>query len=299
MSKYDQLVRKVLNNTVQPLLERKLILEELATTEFEGEITGKEGGDTVIVVYGSDVTLRTYTNGQQLTYDQPAPSTHEIRVNTGKYFVHNLSTFEEKQLGSAKAGALLKDFAHRASYKFAKSIEDDVAGLYTSAGMVIDNSGHYTNGGADISNASALSITSSNVYEFMSDMQVLMDESDIAPEGRFAVLPAWMCAKLNLDDRNVYTEKMIDNQNTGKIKFPVCGFEVFKSNSVKVSSTTYYPLFGVKKKSFAVVRQINPTAQDASRPDRFEKATKMAILYGVDCHRSDMLACGVVSKGAE
>lgn len=299
MGKYDQLIRKVLNDTVEPLLERKLVLEELATTEYEGEITGKAGGDTVTVVYGADVTLRTYTNGSQLTYDQPVPSTHDIRVDTGKYFVHTLTTVEEKQMGSTRAGAVMKDLSHRAAYQFSKAIEDDIAGLYTSAGMVIDNSGHYTNGGADISNATALSITSSNVFEFMNDMQVLMDESDVPPEGRFAVLPAWMCGKLNLDDRNVYTEKMIDNQNTGKIKYPVCGFNVYKSNSIKTSSTTYYPLFGVSKKSFAVVRQINPEAQDASRPDYFETATKMVILYGVDCHRSDMLATGVVSKGSE
>jgi hypothetical protein len=299
MSKYDQLIRKVLNETVQPLLERKLILENLATTEYEGEITGKSGGDTVTVIYGSDVTLRTYTNGSQLTYDQPVPSTHDIRVDTGKYFVHTLTSVEEKQMGTTKAGALMKDLSHRAAYQFAKAIEDDIAGLYTSAGMIIDTNGHYTNGGADISNASALSITSSNVFEFMNDMQVLMDEADVPPENRFAVLPPWMCGKLNLDDRNVYTEKMIDNQNSGKIKYPVCGFEIFKSNSVKTSSTTYYPLFGVKKKAIAVVRQINPKAEDATRPDYFESAQKMLLLYGVDCHRSDMLACGVVSKGSE
>jgi hypothetical protein len=299
MAKYDQLIRKVLNETVEPLLERKLILEDLATTEFEGEITGKQGGDTVTVVYGADVALRTYTVNAQLTYDQPAPTTHEIRVDTGKYFVYKLDSFEERQMGTTRAGAVMKDLAHRAAYQFSKSIEDDIAGLYTSAGLVIDNSGHYTNGGADISNASALSLTSSNTFEFMNDMSVLFDESDIQPENRFAVLPPWMCGKLRLDDRNVYTEKMVDQQNTAKIKYPVCGFEVFKCNSIKSSSTTYYPLFGVKKKSFAVVRQINPTAQDASRPDRFESATKMALLYGVDCHRSDMLGVGVVSKGSE
>lgn len=299
MGKYDQLIRKVLNNTVEPLLERKLVLEELATTEYEGEITGKNGGDTVTVIYGTDVTLRTYTNGAQLTYDQPVPSTHDIRVDTGKYFVHTLSTIEEKQMGTARAGMVVKDLSHRAAYQFAKSIEDDIASLYTSAGIVLDNSGHYTNGGADISNAAALSVTSSNVFEFMNDMAVLFDEADIPPDGRFAVLPPWLCGKLRLDDRNVYVEKMIDQQNTAQIKYPVCGFDVYKSNSIKTSSTTYYPLFGVRKKSFAVVRQINPTAQDASRPDYFESATKMVILYGVDCHRSDMLGVGVVSKGSE
>lgn len=299
MSKYDLVIRKALNAGVQPLLKRKLVLEELATTEFTGDITGKAGGDTVTVVYEPDVSLRTYTNGAQLTFDNPGPSTHEIRVDTGKYFVHTLSMVEEKQMGSSRAAEIVKSLTNRAAYQFAKSIEDDIAGLYTSAGMIIDNSGTYTAGGAAISSATALSITTSNILEFMTDMQVLMDESDVPPENRFAVLPPWMCGKLNLDDRNVYTEKMVDNQNTGKIKYPVCGFQVYKSNSIKSSGTTYYPLFGVKKKSFAVIRQINPEAQDASRPDYFEKATKMAIIYGVDCHRSDMLACGVVEKGTE
>lgn len=299
MAKNDQAIIRVLNDTVEPLLERKLTLEPLATTEYEGQITGKKGGDTVTVIYGSDVTLRTYTVDSQLTYDQPSPTTHDIRVNTGKYFVHKLDKFTDKQLGSSKSAALLKDFTHTTVYQFAKSIEDDIAGLYTSAGMVIDNSGHYTNGGADVSNASALSITSSNAFEFINDMAVLFDESDVPPEGRFAVLPPWLCGKLRLDDRNVYTEKMIDQQNSGKIKYPVAGFEVYKSNSIKTSSTTYYPLFGVKKKSFAVIRQLDIKAEDASRPDYFEKAIKMGILYAVDCHRSDMLACGVVSKGSE
>ena len=299
MGQYDQLVRKVLNDTVEPLLERKLVLEDLGTSEYEGEVTGKDGGDTVTVVYGTDIVLRTYTNGAQLTYDKPSPTTHDIVVDTGKYFVYNLSTVEEKQMGTKRAGAVMKDLTHRAAYQFAKSIDDDIAELYTSAGMVIDNSGHYTNGGADISNASALSITSSNAFKFMSDMSVLFDESDVQEEDRFAVLPPWICARLLLDDRNVFTNKQVGQQNKGKISTPVHGFNVVKSNSVKSSGGTYYPLFGIKKKSFACIRQINPKAMDASRPDYFESATKMVLLYGVDCHRSDLFGTAAISIGTE
>jgi hypothetical protein len=299
MGTKDQAIRKVLSATVEPLLKRNLQLEKLAATQYEGEITGKQGGDTVTVIYGSDVTLRTYTVGSQLTYDNVGITSHEIKVDTGKYFVDKMDEFEKVQLGSAMAAKIMADKAQRASYQFSKAIEDDIAALYSSAGMVWDTNGHYTSGGGSISGTSALSITSANAYEAMLNMQVLFDESDVPPENRFAVLPPWFVGKLLLDDRNVYTEAQIKQQNTAEISTPIAGFKVYKSNSVKNATTTYYPLFGVKGKSFAVIRQINPKAQDASRPDYFEEATKMALLYGVDCHRSDMLGCLVCSKGSE
>lgn len=299
MGAYDQVIKKVLNGTVEKLLERTMVLEKLATTQYQGELTGKEGGDTVTVAYEPDITVRTATPNTQLTYDQPSPTTHEIRVDTAKYFVYKMDAFEEKQMGSNMAGALMKTIADKVVYQFTKNIEDDIASLYTSAGIVLDTNGHYTNGGADISNASALSVTSSNVFELFDNMCVLFDEANIPMEDRFAVVPPWACGKLRLTDRNLYLERMIDKQITGKINEKVCGFNVYSSNSVKTSSTTYYPLFGVKKKSFAVIRQINPKAEDASRPDYFESAVKMKILYGVDCHRSDMLGVAVVSKGTE
>lgn len=279
-SKLDQAIEKVFAAKTEKLLERALVLGNLACRDYEGEIL--DGGDTVKIIYEGDVTLRDSlpTDDSAISYDGLDVGTSDLKIDKDPYAAFKLSKVERKQLKGKKAMQLLEGKVKRAMYKFKKHIEDNLALLYAKAGIVGD----------------AVTVTKSNVADALVAMQVKFDEADLPDEDRFAVLPAWAIGNMTLDDKNGYTETGAKFRKNG-FSGTFAGFEIYKSNSIYKSGSVYYPIFGVKGESFALAVQENPQVEDASRPDRFEVAKKMMMLYGCDSHRTDKLGTCAWTKG--
>lgn len=285
-SKLNLAIQKVFDKDLQPLLKRSLVLGSLANTKFDKDIIS--GGDTVKMLYEGDVTVSDYA-GAGITYNDSNLSSDEIRIDQKPYATFRITDIEAAQLMGDQAKTVLDAKVQRAAYKFKKHIDDNLATLYTKAGILYATSGTGSLGGT------GLQITKSSVADFLADMQVKFDEADIMEENRFAVLPPWVIGMLTKSDANQYTETGVEYRKAG-FAGEYAGFKVYKSNSIYNDGTNWYPLFGVEGESFALATQKQPKVEDASRPDYFENAKKMLMLYGFGCHRSDKLGTAKIIK---
>lgn len=214
-SKLDQAIEKVFAAKTEKLLERELVFGNLACRDYEGEIT--DGGDTVKILYEGDVTLNDNlpANNGAISYGGVDVGTYELKVDKDPYVAFTLSKVEQKQLKGNRAMKLLTGKVQRAMYKFKKHIEDNIALLYSKAGIV----------------GTAVTVTKSNVADALVAMQVLFDNADLPDEGRFAVLPPWAVGNMTLDASNQYTETGAKFRKNG-FAGTFAGFEIYKSNSV-------------------------------------------------------------------
>jgi len=281
-SKLNIAIQKVFDKDLEKLLQKIMVFGNLACTKFDKDIIS--GGDTVKILYEGDVTLGDLTTTGQVTYGDTNVSSDEIKIDQKPYVTFRLTDMEADQMEGDQAKTILDSKVKRAAYKFKKHVEDNLATLYTKAGVTYNS----------LSGA-GYQITKSTINDFLADMQVKFDEADLPEENRFATLPPWMVGMLTKADANQYTETGVDFRKNG-FSGEYAGFKVYKSNSVYNDGTNFYPMFGIDGESFALATQKKPKVEDASRPDYFEQAKKMRMLYGFGCHRSDKLGTAKIIK---
>lgn len=286
-SKLNLAIQKVFDKDLENLLKRNMVLGNLACTKFDKDIIS--GGDTVKILYEGDVTLGDLPVSGQVSYNDTNVSSDEIKIDQKPYVTFRLTDMEANQLEGDQAATILQNKVQRAAYKFKKHVEDNLATLYTKAGVQYATSGTGSLGGT------GFQITKSTINDFLVAMQVKFDEADLPEENRFAVLPAWVVGMMTSSDANQYTETGAEFRKNG-FAGSYAGFKIYKSNSIYNDGTNYYPLFGIDGESFALATQKKPKVEDASRPDYFEKAKKMRMLYGFGCHRNDKLGTAKVIK---
>jgi hypothetical protein len=100
------------------------VFGEIANTDWQGEIQNL--GDTVIINTIPSINIYSYSVGQNLNYDVPAPSTFTLQITKGKYFGVNVNNVLELQ----SKPKLMDIFSADAAMQMKQQIDVDV--LYTS-----------------------------------------------------------------------------------------------------------------------------------------------------------------------
>lgn len=273
----EQLIQTVHANNFEKKLKRSAVLVNLANRDFEGDV--KNGGETVKIIEESEVTLHDTLglDGGPVTYDSLTPTAQEMRIDEDPYLTIRISDREQEQIQSGDAKKVLESAFNRGYYKFEKHVEDNLAGLYTDAGLVLT--------------ASTVTITKSNAYEYLNRMEVLFMRNDL---GAFekdwaAVLPPEFVGMLELDTANQYSETGMKIRQQGWMG-KAGRFNIFDSNSIAADGNSlYHPLFLVKGQAIALAMQTNAKYSNASRPNYFEEAYKARIAYGKKGYRPDKI----------
>ena len=161
------------------------VFGEIANTDWQGDITGM--GDTVIINTIPSITINSYSVGQNLAYEVPAPSTISLVINKGKYFGVNVNNVLELQ---AKP-KLMDMFTNDAAMQMKINIDKDV--LYTNfaAGDAANQgatagaiSGGYNLG----TDAAPVTLTASNILSSITALSSVLDEANVPETDRWLIL---------------------------------------------------------------------------------------------------------------
>ena len=161
------------------------VFGEIANTDWQGDITGM--GDTVIINTIPTITINSYSIGQNLAYEIPAPSTISLTINKGKYFGVNVNNVLELQ---AKP-KLMDVFTNDAAMQMKIKIDTDVLagtfnqGAATNQGATAGKISGAFNLGTD---SAAVTLTASNILQNITAMSSVLDEANVPETDRWLVL---------------------------------------------------------------------------------------------------------------
>lgn len=165
------------------------VFGEIANTAYEGDI--KAMGDKVIINNIPSITINTYTIGQTLAYEVPAPNVVTLNISNAKYFGVNVSDVLEYQ----SQPKLMDMFTSDAAKQMAISIDrDTLLGTF--------NGGAAANKGATAGVISAsfnlgtdnapITLTTANVLSIFTAMSSVLDEQNTPETDRWLVITPYV-----------------------------------------------------------------------------------------------------------
>ena len=269
----------------------------IANTDYEGEISGQ--GDKVIIRTRADITIKPYTKGMELEFENLESPSKELLIDKAWYFAFALDDVDAHQSDLA----LMNEWSDDASEQMKQKIDQDILGnIYADA--------HASNKGATagaISSSfdlgvtgSALAVTKGNVLDLIVDCGTVLDEQNIPETSRYLVLPAWMCGLIKKSDLK---DASLSGDGTSIMRNGRLGiidrFELYASNNLMPVSdggnNCYNTLFG-HKSALTFASQINKVKK-VEPSKSFSEGVKGLQVYGYEVIKEDSLGTAYVRKG--
>lgn len=264
----------------------------IANTDYEGEI--KDKGSVVKISTTPDVTISPYEVGGNITYETLSGAGVDLSIDYADMFAFRCDDIDKKQSHIAE----LDSWSNETSQKMKIQTDRTVLGsVYADVAAV--NQG-LTAGkiSGDINLGSVvtpLQLTKANVLDFVVDMGTVHDEQDVPEEGRWLVLPAWVCGlikKSDLQDASIAGDgtSILRNGRMGMID----RFTLYNSNNVAKTTTNYHVLSG-HKAGLTFAAQM--TQMETLRiPNSFGNYIRGLQVYGFEVINDTVLNYAVVTK---
>ena len=253
--------------------------------EYEGEI--REAGDTVRINAIGPVTVDTYTRNSDLGTPEVLTDAQAVLTITEAKTFH----FQVDDLDKVQQRPRVMDEAMReAADALADTLDQYIAAMYTEAATA-NLIGTTASPKTDV-----LSGGTTKSYDYLVDLSVLLDESNVPSAGRWVVVPPWYHGVLLKDSRFVSTgsgqaESRLANAVIGQ----AAGFTVIKSNNVPNTSAAKYRIIAGHNMAWTMAMQLAKI--EAYRPEkRFADAVKGLQLYGAKVIRPQALAVLTANK---
>lgn len=255
-------------------LDKTLVYGNLCNRDYEGDI--RAYGDTVKINQISDVSVRDYKKGTDITVDDTDGTPTELKIDQQKYFA-----FHVDDVDKAQANVQLVDAAmERASYALSDVIDQSIAGLYAKAGATYGSS------------ATPIEITTpEEAYESLVDIRTRLDKNNVPMQGRWVVVPPWFYGLMLKDNRFVAagtakTDTVLGNGYIGA----AAGFSIYESNNVPNTADAKYKILAGNNTAMSFARQILQT--EALRDQKaFADIIRGLCVYGNAVVQPAALAC--------
>src|SRR5215208_5744036 len=163
-----QMLPQIWSARILAKLEKNLVFAQpgVVNRDYEGDI--RADGDRVHIHSFNDLTIGTYTkNSTTITYENLTDTRVTLLIDQSKYFA-----FQVDDIDAA---------SDRAAYQLAEVADSYVASLYSGASTSNPDNTIETS-----------RFTSTNVYQKLVDLSVLMDQVNLPAGGRFVVVPPWV-----------------------------------------------------------------------------------------------------------
>lgn len=272
----------------------------IANTDYEGEIRAQ--GDKVEIRSLPDITINTHRKGQNLTYEQPESTAVSLDIDQGKDWAFATNVVDDRQTDIKAYAEKWGDVAQR---QMKIAIDSDVLGnVYTDAADANQgaNSGLVS---ADIElgtdGATAVTLAKTDVTEKIVDCGQVLTEQDVPEEGRWMVIPAWMCSlilKSELKDASLAGDgtSILRNGRLGMIDT----FTLYKSNQLATSTdaaaaTCSFILFGTNH-AITFAAQITEN-ENLPNPFAFGTLFRGLQVYGFKVVKPEALGVLFAKKG--
>ena len=171
----------------------------ICNTDYEGEI--KDQGNTVHIRATPTITIRDHTKGQALVYEQPLATPVDLLIDKGKSWAFSTNKVDEAQ---TDIKSYTEKWTETASKDLKVAVDTDVLGnVYSDA--------HASNQGATagaisgnidlgVDAGTSVSLSKATVLDKVVECGQVLDEQNAPDEGRWMVIPAWMCTIIKLSD---------------------------------------------------------------------------------------------------
>jgi len=257
--------------------DKSLVFASLVNRDYEGEVQGF--GDKVKINEIGAVAVKTYAG--TVAYDEPTDASKFLLIDQQKYAAIDYDDIDAAQ---AKPKTLM-EITRKMGVALSENVDEFIASMCDEAGIVAGTTGSPT------------AINSANVTTVLSLIAQKMDEANAPQSGRVAVVPPWFAQKLTL----AKIVKDTDNSgvlNTGYVG-TYYGFDIYMSNSVSHSGTTWYkPMFFLRNDTISFAQQIMST--EAMRLEtKFADGIRSLMVYGGKVVRPSTLAIEICAPTAE
>lgn len=257
------------------------VMSRLVNRDYEGEI--KKAGDTVNAILYGDVTVGDYTPGSDVSVQNWSLTNNQMLIDQKKTFngVIDLVEITQSHL------SLVNGWMKRASVAMSETVDDRLLGHYADvdAGNVIG------------SNASPITLTAANVYDYFVDAGKMLDADGIPEAGRVAVIDEDTKALIRKSDEYTHATSVGDeNIKKGRVG-EFAGFDVYMTPripTVTPSGTDLKNLMFFTKDFISLAFQIPADHMKTYEPEKqFGTGIKGLALYGTEVFHS---TAGVVLK---
>lgn len=264
-------------------LDKVHVYAGLMNRDYEGEI--RAYGDTVHINQIGAITISDYTGADISAPEELDGTQLDLTIDKAKYF-----NFQIKDVDNAQSNPKLVDSAmQRASYGMNDVIDQYLASLLL-AGVDEDN---ILCGDSD-----AVTPTSSDAYDYLVDLGVVLNEANVPMMGRWVVVPPWFHGLLLKDPRFVgngtgYNQAILQGGLVGE----AAGFQIHLSNNVPNTSGAKYKVIAGTNAAGAFAEQL--VELEAYRLEKnFSDAVKGLHVYGAKVIQPKALAVLTCNKAA-
>lgn len=275
----------------------RCVAAAICNTDYEGEISAQ--GDKVIIRDVADVIINDYVKGQTLSTQFPDTEITELLIDKAMYYNVGIDDIDKFQSDIPFLEKWTTDAAQKMKIKqdrrFLGTVYADAAAgnFGATAGKI---SGAFNLGVT----GTPVTITKTNVVEFIIDMGTVLDEQDVPEEDRKLTLPNWMVGmikKSDLKDASLSGDgtSIMRNGRVGMID----RFEIFGSNLVANvidgSDRCFYPIANQKS---AVTWAAQLTKNEVIKLEStFGHAARGLVVYGHKTLKPEALVRGYVKRG--
>lgn len=265
-------------------LEKSLIYgqADVCHRDYEGEI--REAGNTVKIASIGDVEIGTYTKDEDI--NEPVVLSDDdqtLTIDQQKYFNFYVDSIDRAQQNVN----VLDEAMRRSAWALKDTADSYLAGVIANAVATGNKIGSPTTPKVP---------TKDDAYEYLVDLGVLLDESNVPLDGRFVVVPAWFHGLLLKDERFIKagtrrSDSTLANGEVGS----AAGFSIMKSNNVPNVSGEKYKIVAGHSMATTYVEQVLDL-QTYKPEKRFGDAVKGLHVYGAKVVRPTALAMLIANK---
>ena len=265
-------------------LEKALVYGQtnVCNRDYEGDI--RASGNTVKIGSIGDVSIDDYVKDSDIGDPESlSDEDQSLLIDNAKYF-----NFYVDSVDRAQQNVNVLDEAMRRSAWGLRAKADTFLAATMEAAVLTDNK---------IGTIAVPKVpTKDDAYEYLVDLGVLLDESDVPIDGRFVVVPAWFHGLLLKDQWFVKagtrrSDAALANGEVGE----AAGFSILKSNNVPNTTATKYKIIAGHSIATAYVEQI-VDLQTYKPEKRFGDAVKGLHVYGAKVVKDTALAMLIANK---
>lgn len=278
------------------LLERfydATVLNAISNTDYEGEI--KNYGDTVIVNKIPDITISNYRMGDNLSVERPLADTDSMLIDQGKYW-----SFIMDDVADAQAMIdMVPRWSENASERLKIVVDTDVLAYLVGKAAATNRGATAGKISANINlgiAATPVSITKTNVIDYIVDLGQVMDEANVPETGRKLVVPAWFAAQIKKSDLKdaSLTGDSVSIARNGRLG-TIDRFELYVSNLLPKTGANHY-VFALHPKALSFATQLTKT-ESLRAESTFGNIMRGLLVYGRKVFYPELVVEGVVVKG--
>jgi hypothetical protein len=248
-------------------LHRNLVFAQsgIIDTRYEGVIAAQ--GDSVNINFIGGVTVFDVERNADIPDPEPLDTAAtKLTIDQAKGFNFSVDDIDKRQA----AGDIIETAMGEASYGLRDKVDSFLAGQYTDAAS------------ANLigSDASPVTPTADTAYDYLVDLDVLLDEASVPTGGRWVVVPAWFRGLLRKDKRFIQSGTLAGDQirMTGEIG-EVANLRVLQSNNIRNTSGTKYKIMAGHQMAWNYADQI-VSVEGYRMEKRFSDAVKGLHVFG-------------------